>query len=60
MGSVGDACGEAACCITGVAADVGAATCGVQGRPRLCPVGYGCRRLTSAVCWEYAWKFVGG
>jgi hypothetical protein len=25
-----------------------------------CPVGYGGRRLTSAVCWEYARKFVGG
>ena len=28
--------------------------------PVPCPVGYGCRRLTSAVCWEYARKFVGG
>ena len=28
--------------------------------PRWCPAGYGCRRLTSAVCWEYARKFVGG
>jgi len=31
IGSGGDASGEAACCIAGVAADVGAATCGVQG-----------------------------
>jgi hypothetical protein len=60
IGSVGDASGEAACCIAGVAADVGAATCGVQGWRRWCPVDYGCRRLTSAVCWEYARKFVGG
>src|SRR5450631_3677353 len=28
--------------------------------PRWCPAGYGCRRLTSAVCWEYARKFVRG
>src|SRR5664279_4042844 len=28
--------------------------------PRWCPAGYGCRRLTSAVCGEYARKFVGG
>ena len=27
---------------------------------RWCPAGYGCRRLTSAVCGEYARKFVGG
>jgi hypothetical protein len=41
MESVDDASGEAACCIAGVAADVGAATCGVQGWPRWCPVGDG-------------------
>jgi hypothetical protein len=29
-------------------------------RPRWCPVGYGCRRFTSAVCGECARKFVGG
>src|SRR5664279_693946 len=28
--------------------------------PRWCPVGYGCRRLTSAVCWEYARKLFAG
>src|ERR1039458_3759101 len=27
--------------------------------PRWCPAGYGCRRLTSVVCREYARKFVG-
>jgi hypothetical protein len=28
--------------------------------PVPCPVGYGWRRLTSAVCWEYARKLLAG
>src|SRR5664280_1738830 len=28
--------------------------------PSWCPAGYGCRRLTSAVCWEFARKLFAG